>query len=209
MAHDEIKTFLNSILTIYHPTKINWEPLENEKSKSALHRALREAYTWQTRGVFIDAGTLLGVVRDGHFIPHDTDLDIAILMDSTLIKKFRAPKVEIARSVYFNELPMQIAYLDQGILVDFYFYYLNKKGDFFINANAECVLKLPNNLLIPLQTMEVERIGQVPIPNRVEEYLEWTYGENWRMPKEKKSKWVKDRNNLGDLTDLEQSVLDL
>jgi hypothetical protein len=208
MERNETKEVLSQILRVYHPEKIVWEPLESQKAKGALERALELSSSWTAHGVSIDAGTLLGAIRDGNFIKHDSDIDIAILTDRKNMCQFVQPSVEISRSVYLGELPMQIAYLDNGILVDFYFYYLNSEGDYYVNANSECVLKLPQALFFPIQQTNYEFLGRVPIPSKSSEYLEWTYGEEWRIPKTKKSKWVNDRQHLGNLTDLKNCILD-
>jgi hypothetical protein len=207
MENEEVKNQIRKLLTIYHPKRIDWEPLEFDKSKHALDNALKMVSFWKTNGFFVDAGTLLGLVRDGKFIPHDTDIDIAVIGDKKSLRNFAAPDIEIARSVYLYDLPMQIAYLDQGILVDFYFYYPSLNGEHLINVNAECILKLPSYLLLPIQETWIDLIGLVPTPYKVSEYLEWTYGVNWKIPKTKKKKWVNDRHNFGTLDDLNDIIL--
>jgi hypothetical protein len=207
MQNEELKKQIAGLLTIFHPKRIDWEPLEFDKSKHALNNALKLVASWKNHGFFVDAGTLLGLVRDGKFIPHDTDIDIAVIADKKSLVNFVAPEIELARSVYLNDLPMQIAYLDQGILVDFYFYYPSLSGEHLINVNAECILKLPSDLLLPIQESWIDLIGIVPTPYKVSEYLEWTYGVDWKVPKTKKSKWVNDRHNFGTLDDLKDSIL--
>jgi hypothetical protein len=144
---------------------------------------------------FLDAGTLLGVYRNGDFIDHDTDLDFAIVLDSTKELNFPTPEWPLVAVWNYRNLPMQRAYVYKGIVIDFYFYYSNIEADLIVNHNDHGVLKLKIADSLPITSYEFKD-RTVNLPQRAEKVLESEYGSEWRIPKRSKGDWGDDRFNL-------------
>jgi hypothetical protein len=144
---------------------------------------------------FLDAGTLLGVYRNGDFIDHDTDLDFAIVLDSTKELNFPTPEWPLVAVWNYRNLPMQRAYVYKGIVIDFYFYYSNIEENLIVNHNDHGVLKLKIADSLPITSYEFKD-RTVNLPQRAEKVLESEYGSEWRIPKRSKGDWGDDRFNL-------------
>ena len=144
---------------------------------------------------FLDAGTLLGIYRNGDFIDHDTDLDFAIIINPSKNPEFPTPDWPLIAVWNYRNLPMQRAYLYKGIVVDFYFYYTNLEEGLIVNHNDHGVLKLKLVDSLPLSSYEFKN-HNVNFPQSVENVLQSEYGEEWRTPKRSKDDWGDDRFNL-------------
>lgn len=90
-----------------------WKHIALENSRSRLLRkngaaALREVLTFlSSSGIthWVDAGTLLGIVRDGCFIEGDTDIDIGILFNADgkqLITEFEKAGFTVRYSYHYS-----------------------------------------------------------------------------------------------------------
>lgn len=136
-------------------------------------------YVLQEYTHYVSAGTLLGLHRDGHLIPHDTDFDIEILDDNYNYNKLNAQLEDIGlkliRVVKYDNSYMQLAYHMQcGFIFDIYIYY--KEDGVWTNHNDHGVLIVPDNIL------EMDE----------DEYCEFRYGKDWRTPKRNKGDWGED-----------------
>lgn len=144
---------------------------------------------------FLDAGTLLGVYRNGDFIDHDTDLDFAIVMDPTQELNFPTPEWPLVAVWNYRNYPMQRAYVYKGIVIDFYFYYSNIEENMIVNHNDHGVLKLKLTDSLPITPYKFKN-RKVNLPQSAEKVLESEYGSEWRIPKSSKGDWGDDRFNL-------------
>ena len=143
-------------------------------------------------GWWISAGTALGLYRDGDFIKGDTDLDFAMLgyygIDGYIKRTFKkglfGGGYRIIREVWDGDKVMQIAFIKNGMIVDFYFHWdmptairtIENHGESgWTRMDADICLN-PNWILT--------KYGKLPIPK--EEYFEIRYGKDWRTPQDKK-----------------------
>lgn len=138
---------------------------------------------------FLGFGGLLGAVRTGHFIGHDTDADICYLASSThpldiLLESMRLEHgfcdagwvtMRMSGGCFKLQVPMSndsVAHID--VFTAFYF-----DGQFHM---MPCVVgDVPRSALLPTSMVELEG-RQVPAPHEPEALLVATYGDGWRVP---------------------------
>ena len=144
---------------------------------------------------FMDAGSLLGIYRNGDFIDHDTDIDFAIVMDPSHQMVFPTPDWKLVAVWNYRNLPMQRAYEYKGVLIDFYFYYLNLEEGLIVNHNDHGVLKLKVEDALPTTTIEFMGCP-IRMPSRPESVILSEYGKTWETPTSSKGDWAEDRFNL-------------
>jgi hypothetical protein len=148
---------------------------------------------------FIIDGTLLGAIREGDFIAHDTDIDIGVMMEEWTIDIL----AEVFKNMMYKGFILyhsfgifgkhfELAWYRDGIKVDFFFYY--KVGDKIrFNAFLNGGRTLPDDIL----TYEYDAINFnisntmvfngliVNVPFAPEQILIQKYGEDWKTPKTK------------------------
>lgn len=143
------------------------------------------------------AGTLLGFVRDGGFMKHDNDVDMAVLPS-------KSPKeaVDIMVNKYGYQLIQGLSYhgkvrvcsfMKKGLSVDFYFMFDDgtdffKQYDFFWKDDFEYNDSRQNHVglysyprMDKLTTMVLNNI-EIKIPANIEEELYYLYGKGWKVP---------------------------
>ncbi len=137
-------------------------------------RALNEFKALGTSGWFIDAGTLLGFIREGSFLQHDYDLDFGIseaaAFQETRKKLFYSPLFEIKPARVDEVLKVQHA---NGMDIDI-FLYQRYKDKMFKKSH---VYRWDFDSFEP----EMRRFEDVslPVPAHPEKHLEATYGDWW------------------------------
>jgi hypothetical protein len=149
--------------------------------------------------VWVDAGTLLGLYRQGDFIPHDTDVDFGVALSSGQAERapiITEPDYQPLRALYWRGLPMQQAYLFKNEVLDFYFFYDDIKPGFLTNVSDGGVMEIPEELIRPIARNFNWENANLPTPNQLETYLSWRYGEDWKTPKTDKQPWFSDHPNI-------------
>jgi len=137
---------------------------------------------------FINSGTLLGVVRDGTFIAHDDDVDLAVVMHSDSVagvaREWRRLKQALAASWLLDaeferkgNTHCKIGCAG-GASVDLFPAWLD--GDRvwvwpYLAGGAT------RDQLLPLQASHQSGV-RVYLPKRAEALLEHNYGADWRTP---------------------------
>jgi hypothetical protein len=137
--------------------------------------------------VFLDSGTLLGLVRNKALIAHDTDIDINIVVfDPKPLVLPPDPKAKMVRTLTCGDLPMQHAYLVDGVIVDTYFFYVFEDApDVAININDVGTIEMPARYY----TSSSSACG-FPVPGIVQDYLVWRFGPTWNIPDGYKRPWT-------------------
>lgn len=153
---------------------------------------------------YVDAGTLLGLYRDGELIPWDDDLDFALPADQVAKVRQHADTLLAALSTATNqkwEISEYFASQDFGLvrkgdirsfklaavgsdkalpLVDFFIKYSDDKNMDYVIASRG--FSMPSQHMCTLSAL-IFRGEEVAIPGDPEGYLSRHYGD-WRTPKQ-------------------------
>lgn len=162
----------------------NYPALKIEPLKDNAVQIMNETIALLNMEFWMSAGTALGLYRDGDFIKGDTDIDIAMKgyegVDKEILSKLK--DYTIVRSAYWEDRPMQLAFIKDEILVDIYFHW--EEGENYVNYNNNGKTTMPKEVYKPvfLDT----KYGKLPFPNTPERYFEIRYGKDWKVPQEKK-----------------------
>ena len=146
---------------------------------------------------FLAAGTLLGFIRDGGFMPHDDDIDVGVLPSKwrpnellkTMVEedgytfefafKFRGKTVEF--KVSWRDVPIDVFCYEREN-DDLYctcFYYFPERT--YPNAAANTPWRIHEYNITSLT--QANLCGMLfPIPSEPEKVLEKLYGADWRVP---------------------------
>ena len=159
-----------------------------------VHKAFLE------RGVryFVDYGTLLGVVREKHFIRHDNDIDISVFADSVtaveLIDIMKSKGFLFFRALEYNGVITEIVFCRSKVHFDVFFQFC--EGDRQWGQGAITEIEVVNGVSKSVKKgkrryrSRVNECKEVPfmgigvmMPNNYDELLSQSYGNDWMTPK--------------------------
>jgi hypothetical protein len=152
----------------------------------------------------ITDGTLLGMVRDGHLIKHDNDIDFDVIASSgseSMIRNLACEKKwTIGREVFFDNKLQQLAFYDKNqLIIDFLFWY--KEGGFCVNFSERNHVRIqPSNFFMNLKSEYYSSL-LLRVPKKIDEWLIYRYGENWMIPDGSKGDW---KLQCGDLLNFKE-----
>lgn len=133
---------------------------------------------------WVTYGTLLGLVRDGQLLPHDNDIDIAVLegADHQRIRDRMLARGFIQTSEQHDERgPTKQKFLRDAVMVDLFF--LRRDPSLWLDR---CAVWQASELVgghLPVEVrMQVLGGVRVPAPADVELHLAHLYGPRWRTP---------------------------
>ena len=177
----------------------------NEKLVNSYHEdGPRVAYsackTLENAGItaWLYAGSLLGIVRDGDFIPWDNDLDLCIVagdnFDWTFLERTLADAgYEKIREFTCNNRITEQAYSFGASHFDIFamepldnesariYLYMDLPDESYRHQNELSVLYLDTYIPFGKELVNV-RGWDLPIPENAEGLLEKQYGSNWKTP---------------------------
>ena len=134
-------------------------------SNPASYSVLKEAADILTpKGMWIGAGTLLGLWRDKRLIPHDTDIDFMLIGSKGAATPTLPPAFEPIRSIDLGPLPMQRAYIKDGVIVDLAFFWEGIDPEHAIHQHDAGRFRLRPDLVEPTIYAHVNDIHML-IPN--------------------------------------------
>jgi hypothetical protein len=146
-------------------------------------------------------GTILGLYRQGAFIPHDNDIDIDILdfKDMDLLQaSMKRLGMKLGRKAVYKKQVHQLAYYSSNhIVFDMIFWY--SEGEQIVNYSEEGYKRTqPKKYFTDLDSIKYGE-KTYPMPSHIEEWLVLRYGEDWRTPKTYKDDWKKECYDLDKL----------
>lgn len=145
---------------------------------------------------WVDAGTLLGLHRDGRPIPHDKDVDWAVRVRVGPVPTLRGKGWRLIRTLDWRRRPMQRAYQHAtGTVVDLYYYWEGLAEGLLVNVNDVGVIATPAGMVTRRSQIACAGLT-LPAPTSPDEYLAWRYGPTWRVPAGVKGAWADDCDAL-------------
>lgn len=137
-------------------------------------KALHDFKNLAEKGWVLDAGTLLGFIREGNFLQHDYDLDISFVDKQS----FLATKDLLYRSPFFEMKPGRVVEVFKvrhlnGMNLDIFLY--KKEGTQMVKESH--VYRWVFNHFDVIE----QQFGNItlPVPSKAEKHLEETYGDWW------------------------------
>lgn len=142
---------------------------------------LRQAHFLEVK-YWLGGGTLLGLYRDGDFIPGDTDIDIEVEgfshIDTVLKSTFE--HMDLIRTVHHEGRLMQMAFIYRDVIFDIYVLWPN--GNTMINHNDMGVMETPAHFYEDELGELKTQYGVFPCPSPLDDYLAVRYGPDWQTP---------------------------
>lgn len=205
------RQYMSMLRTVVRPARFSNHGLTRRFSHmsltddfwGALNRYLSELSV-EFGPAFVVSGSLLGLVRENGLLPHDDDLDVAILIDVSDAAQAASRWMDIRRTLEARDAlnthvmvsvpkpilkPLRI----KGVPIDLFPAWI-ENGNVYVYPHTYG--EIPESSLLPLQ--HHPKFG-VPIPAKPEEMLILNYGEDWRIPDTAASlPWGKWRKNFRD-----------
>lgn len=157
----------------------------NEKKVYETLQSITEKFTSIGYDVFANAGTLLGLTRDGKLIGHDDDIDLVIILGVrkdrdavaewlALPEKMKAIGVELKQEKE-NSAVYKLPKID-GFQVDLFPSWGTRQR---YNIYPYSRKKLHYKDIMPLKKCKISGLN---IPAKPKKVLELNYGEGWTVP---------------------------
>lgn len=150
---------------------------------------LREGVDKLKMPYWLTTGTLLGLYRDKRLIPHDTDLDVAVMgydhVWADLITQLLG--FQVIRIVINHNKVQQIAFKRREVIFDVFVYWPRENALMWDNYGESGRLEIAHEELVDMQTLQTE-YGTFKVPRNVNRYLTDLYG-NWKVPSKDKPRY--------------------
>ena len=151
-------------------------------------------------------GTVLGLYREGEFIPHDNDIDVEVLGDAQLeriVQLFINSGMRLGRkAIYKGKIQQLVFYTENHIIFDIVVWH--KLDDCTILNYSERGYRRSQDVKF-FKKENLDSINfrgkQYPIPGAIEEWLEMRYGNDWKIPKTYKGDWKEECFDISPLFD--------
>lgn len=140
---------------------------------------------------FLRDGTLLGIVRDGRLIPHDSDIDVGVVglgKSREILSLLKTYGWKLGQSVRFRGQYWHLTFTTETqCIVDITFFRTHQEG-LYCFAELDHFFFYPKNLMTGFSSLTLGGF-HYPIPEKPEDVLAFTYGDSWRIPRGKKLPW--------------------
>lgn len=193
--HDKRKAFEASLKRVLGGKVLNghgYSQSFNSMDRQRLAQDLKKIFgALNAEGyvAILNSGTLLGAVRDGDFIGHDDDVDLAVFVEGPnprdLIAAFTRLHDVVARTMPFasdlkfsKNSPIVKFNTTGGLQVDLFAAW---ERDDKVYVWPHTYGELSRDDVFPLGRQKIQGIP-LPAPRNAEAMLAVNYGENWRVP---------------------------
>lgn len=177
----------NYFVTKKGKLQLSFEMNDEWKARALSAYTSFSTYFLETFGYqpFLICGTLLGYYREGDFIAHDDDLDIAYLSRYTtpeeVKEEMKAMVIKLVSDGFDIRLSLKRGFFKpkiNGVRFDVFPMWVDQGSLWMMNTTRQ---KATSEIILPLKS-GVFRGVKVFVPNDTERYLENEYGPGWRVP---------------------------
>jgi phosphorylcholine metabolism protein LicD len=165
-------TFANSV--------VRRTALENLRLMKQVLDSYRATY-------WICCGTLLGCVRDGDLISHDSDIDVAVpIRDCSNHLVTAASNLGLKLKYTFGrpERGLEYSFHRRGVKLDVFAHYQCDEGQWMGVWSGSRMARYQFPKLAGIEYVDFCGI-RVPIPTNAEEFIEAQYGASWKVPQKR------------------------
>src|SRR5690606_26517553 len=176
----------NYFVTKKGKLQLSFEMNDEWKARALSAYTSFSTYFLETFGYqpFLICGTLLGYYREGDFIAHDDDLDIAYLSRYTtpeeVKEEMKAMVIKLVSDGFDIRLSLKRGFFKpkiNGVRFDVFPMWVDQGSLWMMNTTRQ---KATSEIILPLKS-GVFRGVKVFVPNDTERYLENEYGPGWRV----------------------------
>tara|TARA_Y100000389_G_scaffold166278_1_gene170902 strand:- start:3200 stop:3919 length:720 start_codon:yes stop_codon:yes gene_type:complete len=121
-------------------------------------------------------GTLLGFIREGNFMVHDEDTDIALINPSSFFLRNLKKKLIESGFYIFRDDTFILSGMRKGEYIDFHKFY-----KFYDKYQSDCFI-FKEETFDKLKDLKLTNVVSTKVPFNSEEILESMYGKTWRKP---------------------------
>jgi hypothetical protein len=132
---------------------------------------------------FLSDGTLLGYVRGGDFVAHDTDIDLGVFADDfspDIVPAMEKAGLTLQRVIGDIGRGLEFTFVRDGLCLDVFFYY--KTIDMFWHVIWKGETRR-RYCFTPFALRRVEFRGlSVKVPHPADRTVREQYGPDWKIP---------------------------
>ncbi len=146
----------------------------------------------------ITDGTILGLYRQGTFIPHDNDIDVDALdfhSIDLLHEGMKRHGMRLGRKVIYKKQLQQLVYYNEDQVV-FDIVFWHSEGNKIYNYSERGYERIQEKQFFENLTYIEYKGRNYPMPSNIEKWLDMRFGQDWRIPKTYKRDWKEECGDI-------------